>query len=169
MYAYNYIKNHPRPINHNKTYGGERHGERGVHDAKEKYLRSIVGGCASIRFHRPPSGIGINEEAQKTIRMLRKIEEYVKFWEIEAHQELLSEQESDEAYLAADPGSKYLLYFTDGGSVRLNLEDTPGEMTLMWMNVQTGDWDYSLPVTGGGILKISAPAAGGWIAFISTQ
>ncbi len=166
MYAYHYISEHPRPINHTKTYGGERHGPRGIHDAREKFLRSIVGGCASMRFHRPPSGIGLNEASQTTIRMVRRIEEYVKMWELEARQELLSERESNEAYLAADPGSKYLLYFTDGGSVRLDLSHVSGKLLLKWINVQTGEWEYDLPIQGGGISKISAPAAGGWMALI---
>lgn len=166
-YAYNYISDHPRPINHTKTYGGERHGLRGVHDAREKYLRSIIGGCASIRFHRPPSGIGLNQDAQKTIAMIRRIEDIIPLWKVEARQDLLSARESDEAYLAADPGKKYLLYLTDGGSIMLDMTDTEGEFLLKWINVQTGEWEFDLPLIAGNFRKISAPADGGWIAVIT--
>lgn len=158
-YVFNYIAEHPRPINHVKTYGK-------VEDAREKFLRSIIGGAASMRFHRPPSGIGLNEDAQTTIAMVRKIEELVKMWEVEAHMELLSERESDEAYLAALPGEKYLVYFTDGGSVRVDMPNAAGDYLLKWMNVSGGDWEYELPVTVDEDLKLSAPSRGGWIAVI---
>jgi len=172
-YVYHYISDAPRPINHVKTYGSEEaHGETGVHDAREKFLRSLIGGAASMRFHRPSSGIGLNKAAQTTLSMIRRLEEYVKLWELEARMDLLEERESDEAYLAATPGEKYVLYFTDSGSVLLNLKDFPGEFVIRWLNIETGswesigDWEYELPLTGGDTVKICTPMRGGWIAVI---
>ena len=172
-YVYDYISSHPRPINHVKTYGSaEAHGVMGIHDAREKFLRSIIGGAASIRFHRPTSGIGLNQEAQTTLKMVRKLEEFVKMWELEAHMELLEEREFDEAYLAADPGEKYVLYFTNPGAVTLDLSSHKKEFSLKWLNVSTGDWEsinnwvYEDSLHGGEKVKISTPTRNACIAVI---
>jgi hypothetical protein len=98
--------------------------------------------------------------------MVRQVECVVKFWEVEARQDLLSDRESDEAYLAADPGRKYILYFTNGGSVILDLSDAPRDMILKWIRVDRSEWDHELPWKGGGRSKISAPGRGGWIAVL---
>ncbi len=103
-YVYHYISDVPRPINHVKTYGSEKaHGETGIHDTREKFLRSIIGGAASMRFHRPTAGIGLDKAAQTTLRMVRRLEAYVKLWELEVHMELLEDRESDEAILPPNP------------------------------------------------------------------
>lgn len=174
-YVYNYIADHPRPINHVKTYGGEGHGPTGVHDAKEKFLRSIIGGAASMRFHRPSSGIGLNEAAQTTLKMIRRLEEVVKLWELGVHMELLEERESDEAYLTAKPGEKYVLYFTNPGAVLLDLRDHPQEFMLRWLNVKTGDWEsigswiYECPLKGGKKVKICTPTREAYVAVIVSK
>ena len=165
-YAFHRTADHPRPINHVKTYGNKK---RGIADVREKSLRSIVGGAASIRFHRPESGLGLNEEAQSTIRMVRKIEEYIKMWDVKSCMDLLSERESDEAYLAANPGEQYFLYFTDGGSIRLDMSNAEGTFLLKWMNVERGDWDYDLVIPAEESKKLSAPGRGGWIAVLVKQ
>lgn len=60
------------------------------------------------------------------IAAVRKAETMIEFWDVEPHMELLGKREKDEAYLAAQPGEQYLLYFTDGGSVDLDLSDASG-------------------------------------------
>ena len=162
-------RKHPRPLNNTKIYsdGQTSFGSGTPVDGVERFWRNLIAGCASCRFHRPTSGIGLNETAQACIKAARKIESLVKFWDIEPHMELLSDRQSDEAYLAAKPGKQYILFFTDGGSVGLDLKGRPGALTLQWVSIQTGDWGPKTEISGGKIVKIDAPSNGPWVAAIT--
>ncbi len=80
--------------------------------------------------------------------------------------ELLGEREPNEAYLAAKPGEAYVLYFTDGGSVSLDLGAVKGEIPLSWVDVATGDRGSGEAQSGGGAITIEAPETGGWVAVL---
>jgi hypothetical protein len=90
--------------------------------------------------------------------------------------ELLSDREPNEAYLAAKPGESYALYFTNGGSVGLDLSRAPGVYNITWISVAMGrtveSWQQGgyrrLPRTikGGEVITLSAPYKGGWAAAI---
>jgi hypothetical protein len=54
----------------------------------------------------------------------------IKFWDITPQMDLLSERERNEAYLAARPGEYYALYFTNGGSVDLDLSGAKGSFDV---------------------------------------
>ena len=88
----------------------------------------------------------------------------------------LSNREGNEAYLAAKPGERYALYFTDGGSVGLDLSAATGSFDVTWISVSMGiptrtsaAGGYRLmkkTIEGGSVVTISAPYKGGWIAAI---
>ena len=168
-------KKHPRPCNHTKIYGSGYYsfGTGGPEDGVQRFWRNIFGGSASARFHRPNAGNGLNDYAKATIRAARILEGLIKFWDITPHMELLSAREPNEAYLAAKPGTCYALYFTNGGSVKLDLSSTPGRFEVTWISISMGitvrtsmSGGYRLmsnTVRGGGIVKLSAPYKGGWV------
>ena len=93
--------------------------------------------------------------------------------------DLLSDRESNEAYLAAEPGESYALYFTDGGSVGLDLSDAPGTFGVTWISVSMGTVTESSAaggyrlmdktIQGGGVVTLSAPYQGGWVAALVKQ
>jgi len=159
---------HPRPLNHTKIYsdGQMNFGTGTPVDGVERFWRNLIAGSASVRFHRPDAGIGLNDTAKACIRAARKAESRVPLWEVTTAMDLLSNRETDEAYLAAHPGAKYLLYFTDGGSVTLDLTGYPHEFDLRWINVSTGEWGPRKTLLGGGAVDISAPGKSGWLATI---
>ncbi len=138
-------------------------------DGVERFWRNLIAGSAAVRFHRPDSGIGLNDTAQACIRAARKAETRIPLWEVRTAMELLSSRETDEAYLAARPGEKYLLYFTDGGSVTLDLTGHSQTFDLRWINVSTGDWGQTTTLKGGSKVNISAPGKSGWVAAIVRQ
>jgi hypothetical protein len=76
--------------------------------------------------------------------------------------DLLGAREQNEAYLAATPGEAYLIYFTDGGSVRLELE--PNRYQLHWINVNSGEAAEVLEVPSAESVVITAPSHGSWLA-----
>jgi len=83
---------------------------------------------------------------------------------------LLTERQPDEAYLAAEPGKAYILYFTrnGGGSVGLKLNDYSNTtFELRWVNIGTGDWGPSTNISGGNTVVIVRPdASSHWVATI---
>ncbi len=177
----NQVDRHPRPSNHTKIYGSGylSFGTGGPEDGVERFWRNILAGSAAVRFHRPPAGNGLNDFAKGSIKAARIVESKVNFWDVEPHMELVSENESNEAYLAAKPGDSYALYFTNGGSVTLNLTDAPGAYEMTWISVSLGittdtwkggDW-RKLPKTlkGGAPVTLNAPYKGGWVVTLTKR
>jgi hypothetical protein len=158
------IAGQPRPLNTVKTYGADG-GPFGTNrDGLERFWRHILGGAASARFHRPASGLGLSAPAVAALQAARKLESLVPPWDVEPANQLLRDRAENEAYLAARPGVAYALYFTDGGSVGLDLGDAPGTFAVRWIDIATGAWGKRETVTGGGVVVVSAPAPGHWAA-----
>jgi len=159
------VATHPRPINHTKIYsdGETSWGSGTPKDGVERFWRNLIAGAASCRFHRPGGGIGLNEIAQACIRSARKVEEIVRFWEVEPHMELLGRRQRNEAYLAAEPGEKYILFFTDGGEIDLDLGQHRHTYSGRWVDISSGQWGEQAQVSGGQPVSIRAPGAGPWV------
>ncbi len=64
-----YLSSQPRPMNTTKTYGatGNKFGHSDQ-DGLERFWRHLLAGAASMRFHRPDSGLGLNDKAVASIR-----------------------------------------------------------------------------------------------------
>jgi hypothetical protein len=139
-------------------------------NAVEEWWRNLLVGVAGVRFHRPTSGIGLSVAAKNCISATRKVETRVKFWDVEPRLDLLTNRQSDEAYLAADPGKAYILYFTKngGGSVGLKLDNYPdATFELRWVNVGTGSWGSNTTISGGSTVTIDRPdGSSHWVATI---
>lgn len=161
-----YISSKPRPINTVKTYGadGGRHGT--TNNAIDSWWRHLLGGVASARFHRPPSGLGLSELTMALVKASRAIEKKVKFWEVEPNNDLLSEREENEAYLAAKQGEAYVVFFPDEGEVGLKLSVRNKGFTLKWMNVREGEWHSEKELKSGGIVKLKTPGSNEWVAVV---
>jgi hypothetical protein len=127
----------------------------------------MIGGAASARFHRPDAGLGLSPPSIAALRAARKLESVIKLWEVEPANELLKDRQDNEAYLACAPGRAYALYFTNGGSVGLDLREHSGAWTLRWIDLQSGEWAGTHPLAGGSIVTVQAPGRGGWIAAIT--
>jgi hypothetical protein len=140
------VANPPRPVNNVKMYGGHHGG--GPEEGQHKLWRNILGGTASARYHRPGGGIGLNEVTESHLRSLTKVLERVNIFTLEPANELLSDREPDEAYLAAVAGEQYAVYFPRGGSVTLELPADSGPYRLQWLDVRTSAWGDSEEIRG---------------------
>ncbi|MBN1894638.1 hypothetical protein JW906_09085 [bacterium] len=167
LYMRGLLANKRRPMNNVKIYGVNNHTYGTTADAIERFWRNILAGCASVRFHRDQAGLGFTAEAQKQIRTAVLLSRMVPLWETAPRNDLLTERSTDEAYLAADPGKRYILYFTNGGRVGLKLSGYAGPFQLRWINLSTGREDGSAVISGGGTAMVRAPGSGGWIAVIT--
>lgn len=166
------VAGHPRPINNVKIYGGQLGlWTDGPNNGIERFWRNIIGGAASARFHRPPSGIGISERAQfhiKSASMLAK--EYDFFTSFpDVNSSLLLEREPDEAYLASNLKGDVVVYFPDGGQVILDFTDFTGKYKLKWLNIEGANWIREKEIEGGGIIELESPFMGNMIALLSKQ
>jgi len=164
----------PRPLNNVKVYSTGYFGSSGAFPDDGPYMganrmfMNMIAGAATSRHHRTSNLVWklLNENS---IRALRKVETRLAFWEVKPRMDLLSSRSVGEAFLAADPGSKYLLFFPAGGSVGLDLRDYGGtKFTLEWMKLSTGVWGSSSTVDGGNTVTINAPSSDEWAAVLTS-
>lgn len=167
------VDNPLRPMNNVKIYGGDRHGG-GLIEGVNKFWRNILGGCASARFHRPGRfpgyyGAGLSELAHTQIRSARMFEEVFDVFSAQPdfNSDLLNNRQPNEAYLAYIAGTQYAIYFTDGGSVGLDLIKSQGIFELQWLDIDNTRWTGRSTFQGSNVVDISAPAGGQWIAVVT--
>jgi hypothetical protein len=166
QWVWNHIAKSPRPLNTVKTYGADGGRFGSTRDGLERWWRHVIGGAASARFHRPDTGLGFSKPSANAIRAARKLESLIPLWEVDPANELLRDRSENEAYLAAKPAKAYAVYFTDGGSVGLDLRKAPGKYQLRWIDVGTGEWGAQGTLQGGAIAPVAAPGRGHWVAVI---
>ncbi|MCK3682806.1 putative collagen-binding domain-containing protein [Maribellus sp. YY47] len=162
----NYISKNPRPINTVKTYGADGGSFGGSGEALDRWWRHVLGGAAAARFHRPTSGLGLSKLSMNSVKTAREIEKAVKFWNLTPENELLSQREENEAYLACKKGEAYVVFFTDGGEVGLDLSNTDREFSLKWMNIRNGECTATETIKGGKVVHLQAPGKLEWIALL---
>lgn len=131
---------HVRPMNSVKIYGANSGRYGSTRDAQERFWRNVLGGLASSRFHRPPSGLGLNAIAQAHIRSMRLFTEELDIFCAEPHNGLLANRSWNEAYCTAQPGVQYGVFFPDGGNVLLDVAGTQGTLTARWLEIRACRW-----------------------------
>jgi hypothetical protein len=158
---------HLRPVTNVKTYGadGGRHGGD-TNEAVAKFIRSALFGSAAVRFHRPPSGIGLSETAQAVIRGVRDLSDRMAWFDAAPHNDLLDDRDDNEAYCRARSGREYAVYFPDGGRVALDLGALSGDASLTWLDVLGRRWTEPESIVAGGPVALATPGNGHWIALV---
>lgn len=158
--VFEYINDNPRPINCVKIYGRDSYDwmNAGMSSttSRETFFRNIIGGFASNRFHRPPYGLGMDQTTLNCIKTIRKIEEIVKMWDIEPRMDLLQDYEENLAYLAAQEGEFYLVYFTGKGKVKLDLSGSDNTFDIRWIDIENVEWERTDQVRGGQLLELES-------------
>jgi len=130
-----------RPVNNVKTYGNDRgrHGG-GTQNGIQSFIRSALFGSAAVRFHRPPSGLGLGDTALAVIHDLRMATDRIDFFNAKPHNELLLQREENEAYCRAVPGRDYLVYFPEPGEVELDIQDSGTDFRVEQLEIMSGEW-----------------------------
>lgn len=139
-----------RPVTNIKIYGSNsgKHGGNDQ-DAVEKFVRAVLFGSASARFHRPASGLGLSPKAQKAIKSVRMISESMDFFNARPYQQALSACTENEAFCRAIPGKEYVVYFPQSGEVQLDLIAYRGKFLVRPLDLPTAGWGKSFSVEGG--------------------
>ncbi len=159
-----------RPVNNIKTYGsdGGRHG--GVtKDAIQKFIQSVLFGSAAVRFHRPPSGIGLTSPAQNVLQSTRELTDAITFFEAKPHNDLLMDREENEAYCRALPGEEYLIYFPNGGEISLDFSEEEAKFSVYWLSITDARWHKGKSVKGGQMVTVRTPDNGQWAVVVKKE
>jgi hypothetical protein len=163
-----------RPMNSVKIYGANSGRYGSTRDAQERFWRNILGGLASSRFHRPPSGLGLSEIAQSHIRSMRTFTDAMDVFSCEPHNDLLANRSWNEAYCAANPGGEYAVFFTDGGNVLLDVSGAAGKpLRVRWMDIRDSRWieesrdaEPQQEIDGRPFLRLITPTEEGYWAVL---
>ncbi|MGC9349378.1 MAG: hypothetical protein ACP5JG_14665 [Anaerolineae bacterium] len=165
------VSRRPRPANNTKVYGGNHSmwGSGGNAHGVHRFWRDLIGGCAGARFHRPPSGNGLNERAKASLQAVRKLETQVKLWDVAPQMDLLVDR-AHEVYVTARPGVAYVLYFVDSAesvSAELDLAPHPVPFTLRWLSIDKGEWGSEMSdIEGGEVVQLAPPDRGNWLGVL---
>ncbi|XOV94660.1 MAG: hypothetical protein ACFHWX_08135 [Bacteroidota bacterium] len=153
-----------RPVNNVKVYGSESRRFTSDQEGIENYVLNVFMGCASTRFHRPPSGIGLNKQAQAVVKSMREATDKIDWFNAKASQNLLDDREENEAYCRST-GKEYAVYFSDGGDVKL--KTSLSSPTIQWVDIMRNKWSETQPIdVSDGSINLTTPGKGDWIAII---
>ncbi len=164
----NYLSRQPRPVNCVKIYGANTGRFGTSRDGEERFWRNVIGGTASARFHRPPSGLGLSQRAQRHIRSMRMLLAELDILNCRPDMEgrLLSDREPNEAYLTCQRDRQYAVYFPNGGCVKLDLRDAEGSYVVKWLDIMGGRWERASGIGAGQYVELAASGSGHWVALL---
>ena len=161
----------PRPINNVKIYGASTGPYGRNRDGLERMWRNLLGGAAASRYHRPPSGLGLSNQAKAHIKSLRMFTDELDFFNCEPHQDLLGGnwRDRNDAYCVAIPGQEYGLFYTDGGMVSLNLSPLQ-EVKVRWLDVSASEWQSPVTIrVANGQYELQTPDDGYWAVVLKPK
>ena len=147
-----------RPVNNVKTYGNDMgtHGG-GTQNGIQSFIRSTLFGSAAVRFHRPPSGLGLGDTALAVIHDIRMATDRMDFFNAKPHNDLLTQREENEAYCRAVPGKDYLVYFPEAGEVELDVSGSGSMLEVARLEIMTGNWIVEEREATGSKLLLEVP------------
>jgi len=158
-----------RPLNCVKIYGADAGPFGNDRDGIERFWRDIFGGTASARLHRPSSGLGLNEKAQVCIKSMRMLTDELGIFSCAPHNDLLREREKNEAYCTANPGKAYAVYFPNGGSVKLDITATGGQIAIRWLDIMRSTWQQAETARSSDTVKLTCPSKGHWAVLVKAS
>ena len=177
-YAWNKVADQPRPLNNTKVYSINA-GDEG---AIERFIRDIIGGCASARYHRPHPlegadvhyqssewGLGLSPKSQATIKSTRLFTNAFDIFSATPDLSVLSDRDDNEAYSMVVPGEACAVYFTNGGTVTLSLEALGSPVSIQWIEIMRSAWLDPQVVEHDGSITLTTPGNGSWFALLTSR
>ncbi len=171
QYIRNYLKDNPKPITNIKVYGSDYISPAEFwgtsQDGIERFWRNLLGGSSSARFHRPDWGTGLSKVAQTHIRSAAMFAEKMDIFNSRPANDLFVTRTPGSAFMMANPGRLYAVYFPDGGEAEIVLEGNARFVQVQWLDIESSWWG------GGGTsqteetLTISPPGEGHWIGIVT--
>ena len=166
-----------RPLLIDKIYGADSGVDRNMfnesREGVDRFWRFVFAGYASVRFHRPTTGLGLSPLAQANIKAMKKFAAVLKPWNCKTRMDLLSARSANEAYCMADAGRAYGVFFpgmfAGTRQVTLDLRGTNGNFELCWIDPASGRLGPASVIRAGKPASLRPPAKGkyGWVAIVN--
>jgi len=151
-------------MNNVKIYGAPRPREPAIPALNvDRFWKCIFTGCASARFHRPPTGIGLSPLSQAVIRAARTFASSFDIFSSEPRPDLV--ESPREAYCLAKPSEAYALYLPSGGRVRLKV-DCRGSVECLWFNPERSSFTAREVQRVEEEVRLRAPSEATWLALV---
>ncbi len=168
QWARHYVSPSPRPLNNVKIYGADGGQFGNARDAEERFWRGLIGGAASVRFHRPDAGIGLSDRARVHIKSARMLCDRYMFFRAEPDRasKRLSSRDENEAYLSVGRMESNVIYFPNGGSIEITLERGMTRGGVSWLNISEARWLDDTIFEGGPSVRLTTPDQGHWVALV---
>ena len=177
------ILDQPKPLSNVKIYGGRPAWTTSAEEGTRRFWRNVFAGSASVRFHREGPephyfGIGLSELARTHIKSMSLFTERFHVFTAEPANHLLGNRDPNEAYALAEPGRQYAVYYTNGGSVELDMSGSEGEWELRWLDIFASGWYrnddgekvvQTLSLNNSQTIALQAPGDGQWLALLLSQ
>lgn len=156
-----------RPANNVKVYGRDGGPHKDSQHGIECFIRNVLFGAASSRFHRPPTGLGLSDTAYHVIKSMRACIEYSDFFNGQPMNALLIEREENSSWCRAIPGKEYMIYMNGSTEALLDLSSSSGYMYVHWINLITTQPGDSERINASENLRLISPGEGHWMAIIT--
>ena len=150
-----------------KIYGAD--GNKFGHsddDAIERFWRGLLGGAASLRFHRPPAGLGLNALAQANLRSARLFLAEVDVFSSmpDAAHNWLRGREENSVYACQYAGGKTALYFPRADEALVLIGD---EVRVRWLDILESVWQTaSVREPQDGVIRLTVPGDDHWLVLL---
>jgi len=156
-----------RPLNNVKVYGNDGGRHQTTQNGIDSFIRNVLFGAASSRFHRPTSGQGLNDTAQHVIKSMRMLVGKSDFFNGLPSNHLLENREEGEAYCRAIEGKEYILFFPKGGNVSIKMLDSNAEISIEWLQIHEAKWtENAILPNSNKQIKIETPDQRSWLAYL---
>jgi hypothetical protein len=159
----------PRPLNCVKVYGAESNNHGSLQDGQERFWKSLLGGAAAVRFHRPPSGLGLSPLAQNHIKSARLFCDRINIFECSQQNNLLLAREESNSYAMGEIGKYTAVLFTGEGEVKLDISHFPTPLSLTWLDILNCRWLPQEAVKSESPLRLYTPGKGFFIGLIKSD
>ena len=80
----------------------------------------------------------------------------MKMWDVEPRMDLLTDIEENVAYLSANEGKFYLVFFPNGGKVNLDLSNYHAQFNVRWITVEDAEWGEMTVIKGGNLVVLES-------------
>ena len=97
---------------------------------------------------------------------MRTASDAVSFFSMNPRNDLLLNRATNQAYCRANEGDSYLVYFTNGGMVDLEIAST---FSLQWVSLDKEEQRTAEVKPMKGRLALNCPDEGNWIAVLRKQ
>ena len=155
-----------RPSNNVKVYGNDSGRHQTTQNGIECFIRNMMFGAASTRFHRPSSGQGLNKIAQDVIKGVRMVTDEMDFFNGIPLDHVIINKDPNVAYCRGIEGKEYLVYFTGKGQIEMNVTLPGKKARLRWLSVDEGAWHSEEEIEVINEVILATPAQGKWFALL---